>query len=236
VPDLQAKSTRRWVVAAVAGLALAAAPAANAAPDCTNPEGGSCLGPLRAGTYRTTVFDPGIRYRVPSGWANYEDTPGNFLLVAPGNTLPGVNAGTSDFIGVYSGVAAVTSRCAEQPDPAVATTPAAIARAWRHKSYLRATRPRPVRVGGLSGLVIDLRLPRGFKRSCPFPEFTGPLAVVAAGVAPSSLVHGVIRGLVLRYYLLANGTRTLAIEVDALKRGRNLARYARIVRQFRFDL
>jgi hypothetical protein len=30
-----------------------------------------------------------------------EDLPGNFLLVPPGSTLDGVNAGTSDDVGVY---------------------------------------------------------------------------------------------------------------------------------------
>jgi hypothetical protein len=202
---------------------------------CPNPEGGACLGRLGAGTYRTSVFRPSITYRVPSGWANFEDLPGNFLLVPPGNTLPGVNAGTSDFIGIYSGLAAVTARCGERPDQDVATTPAAIARAWRQKNYLGATPPRRVTVGGLKGLVIDLRLPKGFKKSCPFPDFTDPLAVVATGVPPSSLLHGVIPGLVLRFYLLKNRNRTLAIEVDALKDGKNLARYARLVRRVKFD-
>lgn len=75
-------------------------------PPCPNPEGQACLGALQSGTYTTTVFQPQLTYTVPAGWSNLEDTPGNFLLVPPHFTLAGVNAGTSDFIGIYTSVAA----------------------------------------------------------------------------------------------------------------------------------
>jgi hypothetical protein len=63
--------------------AAASSPAATGTPEpsCPNPEGQACLGPLAAGTYTTRMFDPAITYPVPAGWRNYEDTPGNFLLV-----------------------------------------------------------------------------------------------------------------------------------------------------------
>jgi hypothetical protein len=56
------------------------------------------LGALTAGTYKTRVFHPAISYTVPDGWKNFEDTPGNFLLVPPDGNLPGVNGGTSDLV------------------------------------------------------------------------------------------------------------------------------------------
>jgi hypothetical protein len=68
---------------------------------CPNPEGQQCLGKLTPGTYKTVVFSPTITYTVPKGWRNFEDTPGNFLLVPSRGDLPGVNAGTSDFVGIY---------------------------------------------------------------------------------------------------------------------------------------
>src|SRR6266550_6198677 len=66
-------------------------PSSNPSSSCPNGNGGKCLGPVEAGTYSTVEFRPQITYRVPSGWANYEDLPGNFLLVPPGGNLPGVD-------------------------------------------------------------------------------------------------------------------------------------------------
>ena len=93
------------------------------APECPNDEGGACLGALQAGSYETTVFGPAITYRVPDGWANYEDTPGNFLLVPPGDDLEGVNAETSDYIGVYTAVAPTRSSCSERAAPGASRRP-----------------------------------------------------------------------------------------------------------------
>ena len=112
-------------------------------PACPNGEGGACLGRLSAGTYRTTVFSPGITYRVPKGWQNLEDTPGNFLLVPPGQELEGV-------------------------------------------------------------------------------------------APPSSLTHGLIPGLAFRLYLLRDGDKTLAVEVDDVAGGDRLADLADVAEQLRF--
>jgi hypothetical protein len=57
---------------------------------------------VEAGTYDTVLFQPSLAYTVAAGWANFEDEPGNFLLVPPNGDLGGANAGTSDFIGVYT--------------------------------------------------------------------------------------------------------------------------------------
>jgi hypothetical protein len=57
-------------------------------------------------TYKTLMFEPELTYRVPApGWHNWEDIRGNFLLVPPGNDLSGVDAGTADYLGVYTSVA-----------------------------------------------------------------------------------------------------------------------------------
>jgi hypothetical protein len=123
---------------------------------CPNPEGQACLGHLAAGTYTTGVFHPAITYRVPAGWANYEDNPGNFPLVPPGGNLPGVNAGTSDFIGIYTSVGPPKG-CEDGVAPGVLPTPAGYRKWAAHKPGFRDPRFRPVSVGGLSGIVADLR-------------------------------------------------------------------------------
>jgi len=58
-------------------------------PTTCNPleDGGPCLGELAPGTYMTTVFTPRITYTVTEGWANWEDLPGQVLLVPPGEKL-----------------------------------------------------------------------------------------------------------------------------------------------------
>ena len=45
----------------------------------------------------------------------------------PSGTLEGVNAGTSDYIGVYDGVAPASANCDEAPEPGIETTPEAMA-------------------------------------------------------------------------------------------------------------
>jgi len=179
------------------------------------------------------VFSPRITYRVPEGWQNFEDTPGNFLLVPPGQNLEGVNAGTSDFIGVYSAVAAAAQDCSEDAAPNVPDTPAAIARWMTRLPGANATTPRPVRVGGLRGVVLDLSMAKSWKKTCSWAGDT-PVVLLIVGVPPSSLTHGLIPGLTFRLYLLRHGNNTLAIEVDDVPGGVHLANYAAVAVQMRF--
>ena len=99
-----------------------------------------------------------ISYTVPDGWANYEDLPGNFLLVPPGGSLDGVDAGTSDYIGIFQGVA-VADECARRGRARRGHSRAAeMAAALAAREGLVVTEPVPVEVGGLSGLMIDIDL------------------------------------------------------------------------------
>lgn len=205
-------------------------------PPCPNPEGQACLGPISAGTYTTTVFTPKLTYTVPQGWTNFEDTPGNFLLVPSRGDLPGVNAGTSDYIGVYTSVAAEKTACVENvPEPGVADTPVAIARWIRANPGLHATPPAPVTIGHLHGVVLDITQTKGAGVKCA--AFPGPRYVaVMMGRDPSGLDHGLIPGLRMRLYLLAYGGGALAIEVDDVRGGgTHLAEYSAVVRRMQFD-
>ena len=191
-------------------------------PECPSLEGGSCLGPLSAGTYTTSVFQPKLTYRVPAGWGNLEDTPGNFLLIPPGGHLAGVNPGTSDYVGVYTRVAVPDPFCAS-PARGVKASPEGIAGWIADQPDLDPTTPRTVSVGGLDGLVLDVKLAKGSDGAC-----------LILGLAPSSLSHGLIRGLTIRLYLLRRAG-TLAIEIDDVKGGgNNLDTYSSVVKNFRF--
>jgi hypothetical protein len=210
-------------------------------PACPNDQGGSCLGPLQAGTYHTVVFHPQITYTVPAGWGNYEDTPGNFLLVPPEGSLAGVNAGTSDYLGVYLGVAAEKQDCSgEVSAPGVGTAPEQIAAYWARLPTLKVTAPRAVTVGGLSGVVVDVVANVARQAICPDPSSSWGYQPLMVGVGPASLEHGLIKPLSLRIYLLTwsaqgrNTTSTIAIEIDDLHGGSHLNAYSQVSSTFKF--
>jgi hypothetical protein len=217
--------------------AAAGSPATSAAPanGCPNVDGGACRGTLPAGTYHTIEFSPQISYTLPKGWGELEDTPGNFLLIPPGGALAGVDPGTSDYVGVYSGIAAGSSDCATSgAAPEVGTTPAKIAAHWANLSTVTATKPRTVTVGGLHGLVLDLT-PNLSAKACKEPTSAYGYQSLLVGVGPASLDHGLIKGLHLRVYLLTEpDDSTLAIEIDDVHGGGGLAAYSKVAEALKF--
>jgi hypothetical protein len=190
------------------------------APECPNPHGGACLGPVPAGIYTTAVFQPALSFSVQAGWDNEEDLPGNFLLLPPGMKLDGVDAGTSDYIGVYTQVAPDPGCPTPSGQPTRAEHAMATCIAGRHD--LIATKPRSVKIGGLSGYVLDVRLARGADGTS-----------LMVGLPPSGLEHGLIPGLTIRLYLLGFRSGALAVEIDDVDRV-DVAGYSRVVEQFRF--
>lgn len=188
-----------------------------------------CLGPLAAGTYTTTAFTPGIGYTVPADWGNLEDLPGNFLLIPPNGSLDGVNAGTSDYIGVYSSIA-LDGPCTE-PRPDVHGA-AAMASFLGKQPEFTTTAPRTVSIGGLSGVVLDVSLAKTWKTDCIGAGF--PNANLIYGLDPSAFEHGLFGDLVIRLYLLDRGTDVLAIEVDDVSGGGHLDSYDPVVESMHF--
>ena len=209
-----------------------ATPTGTSVPTCPNPEGGSCRGPLRPGTYRSSEFLLPLTYTVPAGWSNEEDTRGNFLLVPPRGTLRGVGTGTSDFIGVYVSVGAANG-CRPGIAPRVGTSPAEIMRWIGRDPALKATPPHTVAVGGVAGLVTTLRMAPGWRGTCPSSRGR-PVAPLLVGAGASSLAHSLVRGEATRLYLLELGDTSVAIEVVDTDDAGRLARYAAVVDQFQF--
>lgn len=217
-----------WELGACGAAARDAAPrpaAASAAPtatrtaekpECPNPDGQLCRGALRAGeAYTTRVFTPSLAYQVPaSGWSNQEDTHGNFLLVPPENDLPGVDAGTSDFLGVYTSIAPSritrSEGCVSELVPGAGRSPAAMAAWFARQRDLVVSRPAPVRLGGLEGVVVDLRTRAGVKpTSCVENGRRIELAGLFSGVRPTFLDHTVTPGMTMRLYLLGYDAHAL---------------------------
>jgi hypothetical protein len=190
-------------------------------PFCPNGYGGSCLGPLAAGTYSTRSFQPRLTYSVPAGWDNEEDLAGNFLLLPPGAKLDGVDAGTSDYVGVYTQIT---------PDPACPTPsqlatdiPQEMAECIASRSDLVTTAPQPVQLGGLSGFALDVT-------SAPGIDGTS----LMVGQPPSEFEHGLGPGLTIRLYLLGFRSGTLAVEIDDVG-SPDLTTSDRMVQSFQFE-
>jgi hypothetical protein len=178
------------------------------------------------------VFHPAVTYTVPAGWKNFEDTPGNFLLVPPDGNLAGVNGGTSDFIGIYTSVGPPNG-CEEGVAPGVLATPAGY-RGWAtDQPGFRNPGFRHVSVGGLSGLVADLRLARGWSKPCFYSNGL-PVQPMITGLGVSSLDHNVLPGQVTRLYLMNYLGGALAIEVVDIKDAHHLPAYSKVVRALRF--
>lgn len=201
-------------------------------PPCPNPEGAACLGTLTAGTYKTTVFHPAISYTVPDGWKNFEDTPGNFLLVPPDGNLPGVNGGTSDFIGIYTSVAAPNG-CKEGVAPGSLATVGGWRKWATQQAGFRNPHFRHVSVGGLSGVVVDLRLPPGWSKTCSYSAGL-PVQPMITGLGVSGLDHNILPGQVTRLYLLDYAGGALAIEVVDIKDAHHLSAYSDLVSKLQF--
>jgi hypothetical protein len=180
---------------------------------CPNPHGGSCRGVLEAGTYRTTVFDLGLTYAVEEGWANMEDLPGQVLLLPPGRDIEGVDAGTADYLSVNHGVAIAAPDCSTRAAAGVSLRPADMVRALGDREGLRTTRPRAVRIAGLTGLTIDIRLEPGVDAGCRVAGF-GRIIPLIIGAGPADLHHAQFSGFVTRLYVLRHRDSNVVVEVS----------------------
>ena len=198
-------------------------------PHCPNPHGGQCLGPIKPGTYTTVSFSPAITYTVPAGWTNDEDLPGNFALRLDGDTR---------YLGIYRDANA-PYKCEEYPDPDVSQSVSDYTRWLRTNPLLRVTKPIPVSLGGLHGVVMNISKAPGTEgKGCTYEEgaITGAVPFIIGGRGPSSLHHVIMDGWKERLYLLRYKRGNVAIEV--LPEGDSLTKYLRkvtpILRSLRF--
>ena len=202
-------------------------------PACPNPEGQACLGKLAPGKYTTVLFTPTLSYSVPSGWSNFEDTPGNFLLVPPRGNLPGVNRDTSDFIGVASSITAADD-CSFHEVPGLKQSPSGIAGWMARNPGLAITNRHDVEIGGLQGVVFDIKMAKGWTKACPYTHGV-PLVPLIVGTGISGLEHGSLPQSSTRLYLLDNPPiGVLSIEVVNVQEGDHLDEYSSVVETMQF--
>jgi len=200
---------------------------------CPNPDGGSCRGVLRAGTYRTVSFEPRLSYTVPAGWANYEDNLGNFNLASPGVSLSDAENAVNIIL-VWTAVQAAAMNCNGTSDPNATESAKGLAQWLAHHRGLIATQPRPVAIGGLQGYVLSVHpAPRGGIRcgggsNVPLFNGFGNTGGQFWLGGPSSSDHALV-------YLLTFRDLPLAIIADSGGRHRpSLAADAKVIGHFHF--
>ncbi len=194
---------------------VAASPTASRCPDAPIGSANKCLGPLEAGTYTTQVFEPMLTYAVPGGWANIEDLPGQVVLLPPGATHAGVDPGTSDYLGIYTSIAAPLKDCSSQPDPGVGPGVAGYLTWIASHPALDASDPQPVTVSGLTGSLVDVALGADATDVCSDPGAgIDRFVEVAIGLPPSEFSAGAFAGITYRLELFDVNERILAILVS----------------------
>lgn len=220
-------------VVTLAAVATASGSRAVRANNCPVQDSGTCLGVLGAGTYTSSSFRPLFTFTVPGEWANYLDISGLYLLQPPGSKPPG-NSIAGSFIGLETSVAPEASDC-QSPVQGVKRTPKAILRWMQTKRSLVVRAVHSVDLGGLKGLVVDVRMRQGAK-GCFSVGATQRAAPLLVGVGPSSFDHEVAPHFGERHYLLGYKRGTLDVALVDASGGKQLASFNKIASTFKFHL
>jgi len=200
---------------------------------CPVQDSGTCLGVLAAGKYTSSSFRPLLTFTVPGKWANYLDIPGLYLLQPPGSKPPG-NSIAGSFLGLETSVAPEASDC-QSPVPGVKRTPKALLKWMQTNRSLVVRAVHTVTLGGLKGLVLDVRMRQGAK-GCLSAGATQRAVPLLVGIGPSSFDHEVARHFAERHYLLGYKRGTLDVALVDASGGKQLASFNKIVSTFKFDL
>lgn len=209
-------------------------PADGQSVSCPEPESGTCLGELEAGTYTTQSLRPQLTYTVPDGWANMDDTPGVFLLLPPGRDQDGADAGSDDYLGVYHAAAVWAGDCSPATEPAVGLKPRAIVEALRDREGLETSAPRRVEVGGLTGLVVDIEAHMTGKEGCSGPE-SGRVIPLIVGVGQANFGRVQMADMRTRLYVLAYREENVVVEVSDVEADPASFDFESVVDSMRFE-
>jgi hypothetical protein len=141
-------------------------PAPSSTPFSCPTASGACLGSLVPGTYTTSRFAPRIRYTVPAGWVNTQDTRGQVDL----SYTAGGEYTYPDGIKFHDGISIFRRPVAESatsfvPLEGIGTTASDLATWLGGHVDLDASGLGPVTVGGAPGFRIDIALPQGARTS-----------------------------------------------------------------------
>jgi hypothetical protein len=193
----------------------------------------ACLGSLRAGKHSSTLFKDRFTFDVPAGWANHADSAGEYVLLPPGSHAAATEGGPRDWIAFEANVTFMPVGC---PPPGTDVfdpqkRAADIANWMSTRAHLSTTHPHPVAVGGLDGMVIDVRLANDAEVEC----FDFPAVMLVHGLGPSDgYDQGVGAGTAMRFYFFDRGDDVLMIEIDDVSNGDHLDAFSAVLATVRF--
>ncbi len=139
-----------------------------------------CLGPLEAGTYASTDFDPfhtgqagQLSYTVPAGWADTIDHRTNYFLRRTADYVADPGLDGNDTIGgiyIWAGTIAAgqPTDCSAVPASGVAISADAIADHLASLPMLDVVDRGTIRLGTRTARVLDLSLRTTYRADCPF--------------------------------------------------------------------
>jgi hypothetical protein len=217
------------------------APPTSAAPtgsaDCINP-GGGCLGTLEAGTHPTTEIQPGFSYTVSDGWQQVEDTESSFFLLAPGEAVDEVFAGTATLMFVLSPAFAAARTCDTVGEPEIERSIDAVLAYLAGRTDVELSEPEPIEIGGLSGVSFGATQVTAEGLQCPGLEDEAWTPVIAGFAGTQPTASGPLEGTTTRYALLEHddGLIAVGIEHDGAEEDPVMDEAAQIVESIEFDL
>ena len=176
------------------------------------------LGPLAPGRHVGTPFRPfgggttgSLSYTVPTGWKEQGESQSYFAVSGP-------DPAVLTSISVLSDVAPSTEdkNCTGTPVADVGRTPTAVAAWLATLTGLVVTKPTPVSIGGLNGVMVDVSLAPSWPEPCvtiPQPGTDVTTFVDAGSGDVSGTIGGGTRE---RYILLDRGDgQSLLIDIEA---------------------
>jgi hypothetical protein len=128
--------------------------------------------------------------------------------------------------------------CVMELLPEVPRTPQGMADWMLAQPVLSVTEPADVTVGGLTGLMVDVRTQPGAELpSCTDSGTSVSVFVLFSGVSPSSLDHGVVPDMTMRLYMLDYNGGVLMIEISDIDSAPgDLAGLSAVAEQLQFSL
>lgn len=201
-------------------VATPTSPVSTPASGCTG--GGTCLGPLTAGTYTSGSFQPSITFTVPDGWVNDEDLPDSFNLRRDADRT-GATAVWANHVSLHRDVSVAGPDC-QDPEPDVGRSVEDIINWMTSHPGLATTAPEDISVGGLDGQMLDVGLADSWTEPCSW-EGTVPMVAILTGPGLNQLGRVVVGDLGVRLYVLALQDGTVTIKVTDVPAGETSDHY-----------
>lgn len=184
-------------------LAVAACGGSTATPAATTPTATA----LPAGTYTSTVFQPGVTFTLPDGWVIAEDRSDYFQVRPVETDVVGLHL----FRDVFA--ASQDPTCPTAAAPGVGRTSTELVTWIRGLAGLSVAAPVLVDVGGLRGVGVDIAIAGGWTQSCSFANGVPTVPLLTDGAGLRWVVAGSER---LRLYVLdLPDGGTVIVDLDA---------------------